>query len=552
MSDRRHVLTVSVEDYFQSHDLAAQVRYKQWDLFESRVERTVDQTLEFFERHRVHATYFLSGWTAERCPSLVPRIAAGGHEIASAGYSPRRSARATADSFRNDLRLARELLESQGANRVHGYRASHWLEPRDLWALGVLAEEGYRYDSSVNPVLRRFAHRPELVRAAEHRVGPRALPLWEFPISTASVGGARVAIAGGNYVRQLPHTLLKRLVARWDAREPAPLVFYFMPWELDRDQPRFDGVPWLTDLRHYRGLAKTSWVLEEYLARYRFHSIAEHLGLPLDRLARVERASPRPYALDAALPRVPSPFEGVTDVTVVVPVFNEEPNVAFLRGTLMRLRRRLADRYRIFITVVDDGSTDRTVERVRERFAGVGDFTLIEHGTNRGIAAAIMTGLRAAPSELVCSIDCDCSYDPDILERMIPLARDADLVTASPYHPEGRTLNVPEWRLFLSRTLSRAYRQLVDAPLHTFTSCCRVYRRSVFAPMELEHDDFLGVAEMLLRAGMQGARVVELPATLESRLFGQSKMKTARVIRGHLGLLRRLALTKLGAAAGGS
>lgn len=542
---RCHLMTVSVEDYFQSQDLERQVRFKQWERIESRVARSVDSTLEFFAGYNVHATFFVSGWTAERNPQLVASIASAGHEVASAGYSPRRSARTHADSLRNDLRMARELLESQGSNTIYGYRASHWLAPEDLWTLDVLADEGYRYDASVNPVLRRFAHHPELARAAERPHPGHANGLWEFPVSTERFAGVRVPITGGNYVRQLPHTLLKHSVARWDAREPTPLLFYFMSWELDPEQPRFDGLPRLTAMRHYRGLAKTRWVLEEYLSRYRFQSVAEHLGLSLDRLPVVAREAALPSVSEAALPHIPSPWEGVTDVTIVVPVFNEELNIAFLRGTLLRLRRRLADRYRIFITLVDDGSTDNTVAGVRAHFAGVEDFTLLEHGTNRGIAAAIMTGLYAAPSELVCTLDADCSYDPDVLERMIPLAHDADLVTASPYHPDGRALNVPEWRLVLSRTLSRMYRKLVDAELHTFTSCCRVHRKSVFGRMTLEHDDFLGIAEMLLRAGMQGSKIVEFPATLESRLFGQSKMKTAKVIRGHLGLLKTLASQKL-------
>jgi len=549
-----HILTVSVEDYFQSHDLAAQVRFKQWERLEPRIAREVDITLERLARHKVHATFFVSGWTAERHPALVPTIMAGGHEVASAGYSPRRSARATPDAFRKDLRLARALLESQGANRVHGYRASHWLEARDLWMLDVLAEEGYRYDASVNPVLRRFPDRPELARASELRglVGGRTL--WEFPVSTLGLLGLRVPITGGNYVRQLPHTVLKQAVSWWNDHETSPLVFYFMPWELDGDQPRFDLVPRLTALRHYRGLTKTAWVLDDYLRRYDFHSIAEHLDLDLTpRPTDLATSQTRGPEEEAALPRVPSPYPGVTPVTIVVPVFNEALNVAFLRATLRRLRERLADRYRIEVIVVDDGSTDETVARVRELFAGVPDFTLLEHGHNRGIAGAMMTGIRAAASELVCTIDCDCSYDPDILEHMLPMALDADLVTASPYHPEGRALNVPRWRLALSQNLSRAYRQLVGAELHTFTSCCRVHRKSVFAPMALEHEDFLGVAEMLLRAGLDGRRVVEFPATLESRLFGQSKMQTARVIRGHLGLLRELAVKRFGGgAAGGS
>ncbi len=552
MKERRHVLTVSVEDYFQSHDLASRVRYKQWDRIESRVEPAVQSTLELFASHDVKATYFVSGWIAERHPKIVPTIVAAGHEVASAGYSPRRSARATPDALRKDLRLARQLLESQGANRVWGYRASHWLERDELWVLDVLADEGYRYDASVNPLLRRFADRPDLARAAPVASVAAREPFWEFPVSTVRVAGMRLPFSGGNYVRQFPHTALRHAVAWHHAHEDAPLVFYLMSWELDREQPRFDLLPWLTAMRHYRNLAKTTWVLDEYLARYPFGSVAAYLGLDLTPAApQPGVAAPAPRD-EPPLPRVPSPWPGVTHVTVAVPVFNEAPNIAFLRATLTRLRARLADRYRISIVLVDDGSRDDTVARIREQFEGVEDVTLVEHGVNRGIGAAMMTGIRAAPSELVCTIDCDCSYDPDILEQMIPLAKDADLVTASPYHPQGRTLNVPEWRLTLSRTLSRMYRRLVGAELHTFTSCCRVHRKSVFAPMELRHEDFLGVAEMLLTAGLAGRRVVEFPATLESRLFGQSKMQTAKVIRGHLGLLTELwrDRARLGAAGG--
>jgi glycosyltransferase involved in cell wall biosynthesis len=170
------------------------------------------------------------------------------------------------------------------------------------------------------------------------------------------------------------------------------------------------------------------------------------------------------------------------------------------------------------------------------------DVITLQHPANRGVAAAILTGLRAAPSNVVCSIDCDCSYDPAILEQMIPLLDGCDLVTASPYHPKGSTFNVPEWRLFLSRGLSRIYSRLLGIRLYTFTSCCRVYRKDVVEKLRLQHDDFLGVAEILIRARLAGARIVEFPATLEARLFGESKMKTLRTIRRHLGLLFELAV----------
>jgi dolichol-phosphate mannosyltransferase len=123
---------------------------------------------------------------------------------------------------------------------------------------------------------------------------------------------------------------------------------------------------------------------------------------------------------------------------------------------------------------------------------------------------------------------------------MIPMLADADLVTASPYHPQGRVFNIPPWRLFLSRTLSRMYSALLGKSIHTYTSCFRVYRKEAVEGLSVRHGGFLGVAEILIRLRLAGGRVVEYPTTLESRLFGESKMKIARTIGSHLGLLREL------------
>src|SRR5262249_701180 len=149
-----------------------------------------------------------------------------------------------------------------------------------------------------------------------------------------------------------------------------------------------------------------------------------------------------------------------------------------------------------------------------------------------------------APTEIVCSIDGDCSYDPSTLAKMIPLAEEAEMVTASPYHPEGSVRNVPGWRLLLSKTLSRLYSAILADRIHTYTSSSRVYKRSGMLGLELSHGGFLGVAEMLIETKRRGRRVIEVPATLESRLLGESKMKIARTIGGHLGLLRKLAFAR--------
>jgi hypothetical protein len=156
------------------------------------------------------------------------------------------------------------------------------------------------------------------------------------------------------------------------------------------------------------------------------------------------------------------------------------------------------------------------------------------------VAAAILTGIRNSTTEIVASMDCDCSYDPNDLEHMLPMITSADLVTASPYHPKGKVFNVPPWRLFLSRTLSGMYSSLLKCSIQTYTSCFRVYRKSAMDGLVIKQGGFLGVAEMLIRLRLAGGRIVEYPTTLESRLFGESKMKIIRTIGKHLGLLREL------------
>jgi hypothetical protein len=139
-------------------------------------------------------------------------------------------------------------------------------------------------------------------------------------------------------------------------------------------------------------------------------------------------------------------------------------------------------------------------------------------------------------------MDCDCTYDPHELVHMIPLLTpDVDLVTASPYHPHGgRVMNVPEWRLVLSKGASWLYSKVLRHKLHTYTSCFRVYRRSAVADLELKEMGFLGVSETLALLDLRGHNIREFPTTLYVRILGQSKMKVARNIVGHLKNLWRM------------
>ena len=236
-----------------------------------------------------------------------------------------------------------------------------------------------------------------------------------------------------------------------------------------------------------------------------------------------------------------------TAVTLVIPCYNEESSLPYLHRTMQQLRHALSKQWDLKILFVDDCSCDNTHEVLRSLFGDDQDIQIVRHKKNRGVSAAILTGINAATTEIVASMDCDCSYDPLELQNMLPLmTKDVAMVTASPYHREGKVSNVPRWRLMLSHTLSMMYRSLLKQKLSTWTSCFRIYRKQQVIDLPLQEDGFLGTAELAAQLSLHGRRIVEHPATLEVRLFGFSKMKTMRTIFSHLRLLTKVVAEKRG------
>lgn len=533
-----HILTVSVEEYFHGGALSQVVLRKHWDRFESRIDRSVDDALALLDQHRTKATFFVLGLLADRNPAMVRRIAEAGHEVASRGFWPRGVGGMMAEEFAEDLDRTADAIGAATGKRVLGYRSPRWITPDELWILEVLARRGYAYDASVNPVLRRFRRHRHLHALGRHEL-PGLPPIWEVPVSTRSLLGLRLGIGGGNWMRQLPQAWMQRSVAQWQQRRAEPLVFYFTSWELDHEQPQITAVSALGRMRQYRNLARLRRSLEGYLQRYRFGSIAEHLGLQPSPAAARHAPAPSSRPIELGAPRTRTP------VAVVVPIYNEQDSIAYLLRTLATVEERLGDRYQLEFVLVDDGSRDGSWQVMQTATAGRANFRLVQQPKNQGVARAILAGIQASSCEIVASIDCDCSYDPLEIEHMVPMIDGCDLVTASPYHPSGQVLNVPRWRLFLSRSLSWCYRRLLGVELYTWTSCFRVVRKSKLSQIEVENGGFLGVAEMLLRLVLRGGKVREYPTLLESRLLGVSKMKTLRTIRGHLGMLWRILWRRL-------
>jgi polysaccharide deacetylase family protein (PEP-CTERM system associated) len=539
---RRHILTVNLEDYFQVGAFQRYVRPDQWQRYESRLIDQTHRTLDLLDQFGAKATFFVLGRVAEAWPELIRSVADRGHEIASRGYTWRDIRNLSPEEFRDDLARARAAIERASGRRILGYRtAEGWFRPADLWALGVLAEQGYAYDSSLGPMFRNYSAEPW--RKHVHREKTIHGEIAELPISSARILGMDVPVGGGNWMRQFPRVLMRRTVRNWEAKHQAPFVMYFHTWELDPEQPRFEATSWLTRIRHYRNLDQMRDRVSECLARFQFESAASHLGLTVEPAITVSTPTPMP-ALDLC-----SLMETRlrTPVSVVVPLFNEEPVVPFLANTLTEVRRAFRMQgYEPKFLLVDDASNDRTRQVVECTFRAWHDVRILNHDMNRGVAGAIMTGLQAAETEIVCSMDADCTYDPHELLKMIPeLKAGVDMVTASPYHPDGEVRNVPGWRLLLSKGASALYRRIFHNKLRTYTSCFRVYRRSRVKDLPVKFGNFLGVVELLGRLDLHGGVIVEHPATLNVRLLGRSKMKTFRTIVGHLRLMARFAWKRL-------
>jgi polysaccharide deacetylase family protein (PEP-CTERM system associated) len=537
---RRHVLTVMIEDYFAAAPFRRWIREDMWYRFEERLTNSTHRTLDLLDGCRAQATFFVTSRIAEASPDLIREIASRGHEVASAGEHHGNLAGIDRAKFRASVARSRQWLEQIIGRQVVGFRmAGGWLSEADVWILDELAEAGYSYDSSIRAAM--FSDPEAVWRRAGSGEDRR---IREVPVSALGLLGFQIPIAGGGPFRHYPEQLTRVAVAHWDRRRRDPFVMAIRTWEMDAEQPRISVAPLHARVRHYRNLRHMPRLLGELLSSYHFTSVAGHLDLAL---APVAPAITEPGSV--VIPHVRGPVRSgpaPIPVSVVIPCYNETQALRYLNSALRDLCDEFATQYRFTFLFVDDCSTDETWKLLHEVFGGRPDCVFLRHEHNRGVAAAIQTGIRHAPDEIVSSIDCDCTYDPRELGRMIPLLADGvDVVTASPYHPEGGVRNVPAWRLFLSKSASWLYRLVLRQKLHTYTSCFRVYRRRSAEAAEIRLPGFLGVAEMLARIDMAGGRVVEYPTTLEVRVLGFSKMKVVRTIVGHLGFLTGLVRQRL-------
>lgn len=274
MSNRSiaNALTIDVEDYFQVSAFAPYIPRTDWPLRECRIERNMDCILEMLDHHGVHATFFTLGWIAERYPQIVRKIVAGGHELASHGYGHERASDQSEESFFADIQLAKLILEDLSGVKVQGYRApSFSIGVNNLWAFDCLERAGYSYSSSIYPIQHDHYGMPDAPRFA-HRV--RA-GLLEVPVTTIRILGRNWPSSGGGYFRLLPYNLSRGMLKWVNTHDRQAAVFYFHPWEIDRNQPRIPGISTKTKFRHYVNINRMESRLNQLLSDFRWGRMDE-------------------------------------------------------------------------------------------------------------------------------------------------------------------------------------------------------------------------------------------------------------------------------------
>jgi len=269
----RHALSFDVEEHFQVAAFWSVARRREWDQLVSRVERNTAKIADLLSAHSTKATFFVLGWVAERHPDLVKDLAQQGHEIASHGYGHELVHTQTPTQFREDVRRSKQILEDLICRQVMGYRApSFSITSQTEWAIPVLIEEGYRYDSSIYNRF-RSSQGSTVTRAGTYQLKTEAGTIWEVSPSTMNACGLQLPVAGGGYFRLFPYAASKMFLKNLE-KQGSQLVMYLHPWEIDPEQPRMDG-PVLSKIRHYLNLGKTEQRLRWLLKDFSFGPITE-------------------------------------------------------------------------------------------------------------------------------------------------------------------------------------------------------------------------------------------------------------------------------------
>ena len=274
-----HAMTIDVEDYYHVAAFGKVISPDDWENWPSRVVQNTTKLLDLFAAKNIKATFFILGWVAERYPELIREIHQQGHEIASHGYSHQLIYKQSQAVFREETAKSKRIIEDITQAPVTGYRAaSYSITKQSLWALDILTDLGFTWDSSIFPIhhdrygIASSPKEPYTIKTSN------GLSLTEFPLTTARVLGQTLPAAGGGYFRQYPYKLSRYLFNKASENNTKPQMFYLHPWEIDPDQPRIPNAGLLSNFRHYTNLSRCHSRLERLLNDFSFGTVSQSIG----------------------------------------------------------------------------------------------------------------------------------------------------------------------------------------------------------------------------------------------------------------------------------
>lgn len=271
-----NALTIDVEDYYQVSNFETKIQFEEWDYYEHRVEKNTFRIIEILDQCKVKATFFILGWVAERYKSLILTLDQCGHEIASHGYSHKRIYNQSPIQFLEETKRSKELLEDIIGKAIWGYRAaSYSITSKSLWALDIIRDQNFRYDSSIFPIYHDTYGIAEAPRFC-YELTKEGEGLVEFPPSTVKISKLNFPVAGGGYLRFYPYFLTRWGISHLNKREKQPALVYLHPWEIDPNQPRI-ATSRFASLRHYYNLDKVEERLISLMQCFQFGTMRQVL-----------------------------------------------------------------------------------------------------------------------------------------------------------------------------------------------------------------------------------------------------------------------------------
>ena len=272
-----NAFTVDVEDYFHVAALSDSIQRNEWEGLPPRVEDNTRRLLGILDARNARATFFVLGWVGERFPELVKEIHRRGHEIACHGFSHTLVYEQSPEEFEAETRKSKQLLEDLTGEEVAGYRAASYSITNDsLWALDVIVEAGFKYDSSIFPVRHDLYGIPGS-QSTPHRLETKNGEIVEFPPTTVRLFRQNIPVGGGGYFRLYPYSVTRYLLKRVGRLNTQPFIFYTHPWEIDPAQPRVEASA-LSKFRHYLNLDKCEMRLNRLLQDFRFGTVRSVLS----------------------------------------------------------------------------------------------------------------------------------------------------------------------------------------------------------------------------------------------------------------------------------